>query len=147
MALTDKQNRFVDEYLTDFNITQAAFRAGYSPKSAHAVGWETLRNPKVAAAIAERGQQTADELGMTRGYVMARLRDVIDRSLEGSPKTTAKGEVVYDDDGNKIIEWSPSGAKGALELLAKIRGDLVDKVEHTGGVDIRVEGIPVNDLT
>lgn len=28
--LTEKQQRFVDEYLIDLNATQAAIRAGYS---------------------------------------------------------------------------------------------------------------------
>ena len=34
MALTDKQKRFCEEYLIDLNATQAAIRAGYSPKTA-----------------------------------------------------------------------------------------------------------------
>ena len=33
MALTDKQKRFCEEYLIDLNATQAAIRAGYSPKT------------------------------------------------------------------------------------------------------------------
>ncbi|MDP6063805.1 MAG: terminase small subunit [SAR202 cluster bacterium] len=32
--LTAKQARFVEEYLGDLNATQAAIRAGYSPKTA-----------------------------------------------------------------------------------------------------------------
>jgi hypothetical protein len=32
--LTPKQHRFVDEYLLDLNATQAAIRAGYSPRTA-----------------------------------------------------------------------------------------------------------------
>lgn len=31
--LTEKQKRFVEEYLIDLNATQAAIRAGYSPKT------------------------------------------------------------------------------------------------------------------
>lgn len=31
--LTDKQKRFVEEYLIDLNATQAAIRAGYSEKN------------------------------------------------------------------------------------------------------------------
>ena len=31
MAMTLKQQRFVEEYLIDLNATQAAVRAGYSP--------------------------------------------------------------------------------------------------------------------
>jgi phage terminase small subunit len=146
MALTDKQAKFVDEYLIDFNATQAAIRAGYAKNSAKQQGSRLLTNDDIRNEVARRGQQTADELGLTRGYVLTRLRETIERSLEGAPKTTARGELVFGPDGDHIIEWSPSGAKAALELLAKLRGDLVDTVEHTGGIDIRVEGVPVNDL-
>ena len=38
MALTAKQKRFVEEYLIDLNATQAAIRAGYSPKTAEQIG-------------------------------------------------------------------------------------------------------------
>ena len=36
--LTEKQQRFVDEYLIDLNATQAAIRAGYSAKTADQQG-------------------------------------------------------------------------------------------------------------
>jgi phage terminase small subunit len=32
--MTPKQRRFVDEYATDLNATQAAIRAGYSARTA-----------------------------------------------------------------------------------------------------------------
>ena len=38
--LTSKQRRFVAECLTDLNGTQAAIRAGYSPKTAKSIGHE-----------------------------------------------------------------------------------------------------------
>ena len=34
MAITDKQKKFVEEYLIDLNATQAAIRAGYKAKNA-----------------------------------------------------------------------------------------------------------------
>jgi phage terminase small subunit len=49
--LTAKQARFVEEYLCDLNATQAAIRAGYSPKTATVQGSRLLTNAKVAAAI------------------------------------------------------------------------------------------------
>ena len=33
--MTKKQKRFIEEYLIDLNATQAAIRAGYSPKTAN----------------------------------------------------------------------------------------------------------------
>ncbi len=38
-SLTPKEHRFVEEYLIDLNATQAAIRAGYSPRSAEKIGW------------------------------------------------------------------------------------------------------------
>lgn len=52
-TLTDKQRRFVDEYLVDLNATQASIRAGYSEDTARQIGTENLSKPVVAEAIAE----------------------------------------------------------------------------------------------
>ena len=57
-----KQERFCDEYMIDLNATQAAIRAGYSPKSAGTDGGRLLRNAQIRARIdhllAERGRRT-----------------------------------------------------------------------------------------
>lgn len=36
--LTDKQERFIEEYFIELNATQAAIRAGYSTKTAKEIG-------------------------------------------------------------------------------------------------------------
>lgn len=59
LALTDKQQRFIDEYCVDCNATQAAIRAGYSPTSAYSTGWENLRKPEIKAAIEVRLEELA----------------------------------------------------------------------------------------
>lgn len=45
--MTEKQNRFCEEYITDFNATQAAIRAGYSEKTAYSIGVENLKKPEI----------------------------------------------------------------------------------------------------
>ena len=50
-GLSPKMSRFVSEYLLDFNATRAAIRAGYSKKTAAAIGYENLRKPYIKAAI------------------------------------------------------------------------------------------------
>ncbi len=52
IALTQKQQRFVDEYLVDLNATQAAVRAGYSEQTARRIGPENLSKPDIAEAVA-----------------------------------------------------------------------------------------------
>ena len=48
-TVTPKQKRFCDEYLIDTNATQAAIRAGYSEKTAYAIGNENLNKPELRA--------------------------------------------------------------------------------------------------
>lgn len=71
MALTGKQQRFVDEYLIDLNATQAYIRAGYTAKgnSAEVNANRLLRNAKVQECIqkamderSHRTQITADRV-------------------------------------------------------------------------------------
>ena len=71
--MTNKQKRFIEEYLIDFNATQSAIRAGYSPKSAFIIGDENLKKPqiksKIEKALAERSRRT----GITQDRVIQEL--------------------------------------------------------------------------
>ena len=51
--MTDKQTKFFTEYTKDFNATQAAIRAGYSPKTAYSQGQRLLKNVEVQKAMNE----------------------------------------------------------------------------------------------
>lgn len=55
-SISDKQKRFAKEYLVDLNASQAAIRAGYSKKTAGAIGFENLKKPKIHRLI-EKGRQ------------------------------------------------------------------------------------------
>ena len=68
--LTEKQKRFVDEYLIDLNATQAAIRAGYSVRTAKDIGCENLAKPNIQQKISEkmaeqtnRGESGSDRAG------------------------------------------------------------------------------------
>ena len=50
LKLTRKQQRFVDEYLIDLSATQAAKRAGYSPRTARQQASRLLSNVNIQAA-------------------------------------------------------------------------------------------------
>ena len=57
-GLTVKQRLFVDYYIQlHGNATQAAIKAGYSPKTAYAAGERLLRHVEVQAALASRTAQ------------------------------------------------------------------------------------------
>ncbi|MBF0164460.1 MAG: terminase small subunit [Magnetococcales bacterium] len=55
--LTKRQARFVEEYLTDFNATQAAVRAGYSEVNAARIGYENLQKVHIQSAIGNRQKE------------------------------------------------------------------------------------------
>lgn len=52
--LTGRQCQFIDEYMVDFNGTQAALRVGYSPKNAKYASRLNMESPHVVAEIARR---------------------------------------------------------------------------------------------
>ena len=51
--MTPKQKKFCEYYIQSGNATDAARKAGYSPKTAEAIGLENLRKPGIKAYIAE----------------------------------------------------------------------------------------------
>ncbi len=61
MALTLKQRRFADFFIELDNATEAAKKAGYSPKTAYAIGCENLKKPEIKAYIAQRLAQIERE--------------------------------------------------------------------------------------
>lgn len=72
MALTDKQRRFVDEYLLDLNATQAAIRAGYSSKRASEIGYQLLQKTTVQVFLTERREELAAKTAITPEAILQR---------------------------------------------------------------------------
>lgn len=91
--LTDKQERFCQEYLVDLNATQAAIRAGYaSGKTAEVQGARLLGNAKVRAKIDQLKLGREQATGITAERVLkeiAKLAFFDPRKLlngDGTPK-------------------------------------------------------------
>lgn len=74
--LTDKQQRFVDEYLVDLNATQAAIRAGYSAETSRQIGAENLSKPYIQAAISIARQAQQDRTAITADMVLLEIANV-----------------------------------------------------------------------
>ena len=66
MALTDKQKRFVEDYLVDLNATQAAVRAGYSAKTAEQQAYQLLQKTSVSEAIAAAQAARSERTELTQ---------------------------------------------------------------------------------
>lgn len=166
IKLSAKHARFVQEYMIDLNATQAARRAGYSPKTARAQGSALLTNPVIQAAIAARQEKRAQRLEVTADRVLEELAliafaDISDavrvcddgtiqvRPLDSiSPQARrAIGELTQTtterhDPQGVLIEKVRLGVKHhskvkALELLMGHLGmNAPQKVEHSGEVEL-----------
>ena len=74
--LTDKQKKFVEEYLIDLNATQACIRAGYSPKTAMEQGYQLLQKTSVQEAIAECMAARSRRTGVNQDRVVLELAKI-----------------------------------------------------------------------
>lgn len=100
--LTNKQRAFCDEYLIDLNGTQAAIRAGYSIKTACAIGWENLRKPDIRnfinAKLTERSLSADETTKLITDIARGNLGDYfVTRVVEHTPKLTRPLKDVIED--------------------------------------------------
>jgi hypothetical protein len=88
MALSTKQQAFVECYLATWNAAEAARRAGYSEKTARSIGAETLTKPDIQAAISAR----LAELKLTADEVLVRVGEQARGSIAPFLRRNAAGE-------------------------------------------------------
>ena len=117
--LTAKQQRFCDEYLIDLNATQAAIRAGYSKKTAYAIGNENLKKPEINAYIEKRMAEKEAALIADQDEVLKYLTAVLRGESESE-------EIVVESIGDYMTEArtmkkapSEKDRLKAAELLGK----------------------------
>jgi phage terminase small subunit len=107
--LSAKQEQFCREYLVDLNATQAAIRAGYSPKTARSQGQRLLTNVDVQEFVQAAKTERADKVARTAQDVLNDIIAVTSQARdEGDLKTALKG----------------------LELQGKHLGMFTDKIQQ-----------------
>ncbi|MFV0891295.1 terminase small subunit [Pseudomonas kurunegalensis] len=123
MALTAKQQRFVDEYLKDLNATQAAIRAGYSKKTAASIGQENLRKPEIEKALRSATQERSQRTAITQDYVLSGIVEVVERCRQVAPVLDRSGEQVMVETPTgelaPAFEFDAKNVLKGLELLGK----------------------------
>ena len=81
--LTPKQDAFVKAYLLNGgNATQAAIDAGYSEKTAKAIGSENLTKPDVKAAIDEHQKKSDSNYIWSKADKLKKLEALINVAME-----------------------------------------------------------------
>ncbi len=137
VAMNARQKRFCDEYLIDCNATQAAIRAGYSPKTAKQIGQRMLTNVDLKAYIDEQLERIHNEKTADAQEVLEYLTAV----MRG--QHTEQTLQLIGDGVQKIadIDVSAKERLKAAELIGKRYGMFKDNV----GIDLEPVVI-VNDL-
>ena len=123
--LTEKQRRFVEAYLLDPNATQAAIAAGYSAKTARAVGAENMTKPDIQAALNADRQKREEKTGIDAAWVLERL------GIE------AKADIadLYDENTNTlkpVHEWPliwRQGLVAGVEINELFEGHGEDRIQ------------------
>lgn len=74
--LTPQQALFVEEYLVDFNGTQAAIRAGYAVPSAAQQATDLLKRPHISLALKARAAQLLQRLDISQERTLEECRRI-----------------------------------------------------------------------
>lgn len=127
MALTPKQEAFVQEYLIDLNATQAATRAGYSARTANEQGARLLANVSVRLRLQEAMKEREQRTHITQDRVLQELARLAFSDLrkafndDGSLKMPSE----WDDDtaavmaGVDTTTTSTGGDETSLSMTTK----------------------------
>ena len=109
-GLTPKEYKFVAEYIIDLNAAKAARRAGYSRRTARAIGYENLTKPHIKTEIDKRIAAAA----------------LSDEEILAGIAAFARGERGGDKDALK-----------AFELLARARAMFTDNLKVDAGIGVK----------
>jgi phage terminase small subunit len=176
MALTAKQERFVQEYLIDLNATQAAIRTGYSERTAYSQGQRLLKDVEVAEAVKMGQDERAERTEITSDRVLTELAKLgfadIRKAInwqanvvgmvegeDGEQRLAVTNQVciidsdkIDDDTAAAIAEISQTDKGGLKVKFHDKRAALVDIGRHLGMFKDKVEhsgpdGGPINVIS
>ena len=159
--LTDRQQRFVEEYLVDCNAAAAAVRAGYSGKSAGSTGARLRGLDRVREAIAAAMAQRSQRVGITQDRVVlelarlafADMRDFVAWGGEGGLRLRPSEALTPDQAAcvSEIVETPGKGVRvklfGKTQALAALSRHLKEKAREDEGSCGGGEAQPVTVVT
>ncbi|PIK75273.1 terminase small subunit [Pseudomonas sp. 382] len=163
MALTPKQQRFVDEYLIDLNGTQAAIRAGYSERTARQIADQNMSKLVIKTEIQKRMKSRSERTEITQDMVLRELAKIgfsdirkvvrwgetmvrmVDSDDDGADDMVPYHGLALidstevDDDTAAAIAEVSQGRDGLKVKLHDKKGALVDIGRHLGMFKDKVE--------
>jgi phage terminase small subunit len=137
VAITRKQQKFVNEYMADLNATQAAIRAGYSEKTAYSIGQRLLKNVEIRDEV----ERIMASSRMSPADITKRLELMADGTIP--TKIVKTPSRTY---GKPTIR-EEYDTKGATESMGKIYALFIDRsqVEDISHLNITDDEDPEPD--
>lgn len=137
--ISERQKRFVDEYLIDLNAEQAAIRAGYSKAYARGNAHKLVANSCIQKLLKKRIEEKENSLIASQNEILKYFTDVCRGNSESE-------QVVMRGIGNgftepEIIKVKPSEKDRlrAAENLAKYYNLFTEKVEVNADLDLNIK--------
>lgn len=137
--MTDKQKKFVSEYLVDLNGTQAAIRAGYSKRGAKGRANLLKNNPEIAQMI--KDQMDSVQRESIAGVI--EISEYLTAVMRGESRSSV---VVVEGLGNgktvaRLVDKPPEEKERirAAELLGKRYGMFSDRVRVDGSIPVVIK--------
>lgn len=159
--LSDRQKRFADEYLIDFNAEQAAIRAGYSEKYARGNAHKLVAHSGIESYLKEKMSEKDAELIATSEEVLEHLTATMRRqkseyvvvTLKKKTSTYVPGEdgtmrkqTIEEEYAERVeIPARLSDANKAAELLGKAHCLFTEKVKVDGEAKVVIVDDIEND--
>ena len=137
--LNDRQRRFVEAYMGKCagNATRAYMEA-YEETNADTAAAHASRLVRVGKVRARIDELIADD-------PLVASRHELQRRLTAIALGEDRGETYYNESGQRVDRWGSKVADEirAAEVLMKSRGDMIEKVEHSGpgGKPIKVQNM------
>lgn len=134
--MTPRQRKFCDEYLISGNATDAAIKAGYSPKTAKQTGSENLAKPDLKAYI-------ETELEKLHSAKIADAQEVLEYLTAVMRGQHTEQVLKLVGDGIQTVTDIDVSAKErikAAELIGKRYALFSDKMDLGGAVPVVIMG-------
>ena len=146
--LTQKQEAFCLSYVETGNASEA-YRAAYDtsnmkPETVNRKAKEMMDNGKIAARIEELRGPALEKANVTVEWIVENLVEVVERCMQRRPVMVRQGRKMaqmQDEEGRHVWAFDSKGVNSALQTLARYKGMLVDKKEHSG-----LDGAPLQIL-
>lgn len=143
--LTEKQQLFCLYYIKNFNATQAAIKAGYSPNAASVIGYENLTKPLVRAEVErlkaiKRQSIMINEDDIVERYMRIAFADMTDFTEFGTaelPAVDAAGQILLNPDGTiRTIKYNYMNFKDSDQ----VDGGLICEISKgKNGMKVKLE--------